>query len=35
MAVSEYLALEKVKEGEMFEGAQNSKYADKYLAILK
>jgi thioredoxin reductase (NADPH) len=35
MAVSEYLALEKVKKGEMFEGAKNGKYADEYLAMLK
>lgn len=35
MAVSEYLALEKVKKGEMFEGAINGKYADEYLQILK
>jgi thioredoxin reductase len=35
MAVSEYLALEKVKKGEMFEGAKNGKYADEYLAMLE
>ena len=35
MAVSEYLALEKVKKGEMFKGAINGKYADEYLQILK
>jgi len=35
MAVSEYLALEKAKRGEMFEGAKNGKYADEYLAMLK
>ena len=35
MAASEYLALEKVKRGEMFEGAKNGKYADEYLAMLK
>ena len=35
MAVSEYLALEKVKNREMFEGAKNGKYADEYLAMLK
>lgn len=35
MAVSEYLALEMVKRGEMFEGAKNGKYADEYLAALK
>ena len=34
MAVSEYLALEKVKRGEMFEGAKNGRYADEYLAML-
>jgi thioredoxin reductase (NADPH) len=34
MATSEYLALEKVKRGEMFEGAKNGKYADEYLAML-
>jgi thioredoxin reductase (NADPH) len=34
MAVSEYLALEKVKRGEMFEGAKNGKYADEYLAMI-
>ncbi len=34
MAVREYLALEKVKRGEMFEGAKNGKYADEYLALL-
>ena len=35
MAVSEYLALERVKRGEMFEGAKNGKYADEYLAMLR
>ena len=35
MTGSEYLALEKVKKGEMFEGAKNGKYADEYLAMLK
>jgi len=35
MAVSEYLALEMVKRGEMFEGAKNGKYADEYLEMLK
>jgi thioredoxin reductase (NADPH) len=35
MAASEYLALEMVKKGEMFEGAKNGKYADEYLATLK
>jgi len=34
MAASEYLALEKVKSGEMFEGARNGKYAEEYLAML-
>jgi len=34
MAASEYLALEKVKRGELFEGAKNGKYADEYLAML-
>ncbi len=34
MAVSEYLALEKIKKGETFEGARNGKYADEYLAML-
>ena len=29
MATSEYLALEKVRKGEMFEGAKNGKYADE------
>ena len=35
MAASEYLALEMVKKGEMFEGTKNGKYADEYLAALK
>ena len=35
MAASEYLALEKVKRGEMFEGAINGKYADEYLAMVE
>ena len=35
MAVSEYLAMEMVKRGEMFEGAKNGKYADEYLEMLK
>jgi thioredoxin reductase (NADPH) len=35
MAASEYLALGKVKKGEMFEGAKNGKYADEYLAMLQ
>ena len=34
MATSEYLALERVKKGDMFEGAKNGKYADEYLAML-
>jgi thioredoxin reductase (NADPH) len=34
MAVSEYLASEKVKRGETFEGARNGKYADEYLTML-
>ena len=34
MAVSEYLALEKVRRGETFEGAKNGKYTDEYLAML-
>ena len=34
MAASEYLALEKVRKGEMFEGAKNGKYANEYLAML-
>ena len=34
MAASEYLALEKVRKGEMFEGSKNGKYADEYLAML-
>jgi thioredoxin reductase (NADPH) len=35
MAVSEYLALEKVKRGETFEGAKNGKYADEYAVMLR
>jgi thioredoxin reductase (NADPH) len=35
MATSEYLAIEKVKRGEMFEGAKNGKYADEYMAMLR
>jgi thioredoxin reductase (NADPH) len=35
MAASEYLALEKVRKGEMFEGTKNGKYADEYLAALR
>jgi thioredoxin reductase (NADPH) len=34
MAASEYLALEKVKRGEIFEGGINDKYADEYLKML-
>jgi len=34
MAASEYLALEMVKKGELFEGARNGKYADEFLAML-
>jgi len=34
MAASEYLALEIVKKGEIFEGARNGKYADEFLAVL-
>jgi thioredoxin reductase (NADPH) len=34
MAASEYLALEKVRNGEMFSGSINGKYADEYLAML-
>ena len=35
MTVSESLALEMVKRGEMFKGAKNGKYADEYLDMLK
>jgi thioredoxin reductase (NADPH) len=35
MAASEHLAFEKVKRGEMFEGAKNGKYADEYMAMLR
>jgi thioredoxin reductase (NADPH) len=35
MAASEYLALERVKRGETFEGAKNGKYANEYLVMLK
>ncbi len=35
MAASEYLALEKVKNGEMFEGTKNGRYADEYLRMIK
>ncbi len=34
MAASEYLALEKVRKGDMFNGAINGKYADEYLSML-
>jgi len=34
MAASEYLALQMVKKGEMFEGAKNGKYASEFLAML-
>jgi len=34
MAASEYLALQMIKKGEMFEGAKNGKYASEYLAML-
>jgi len=34
MAASEYLALQMVKKGEIFEGAKNGKYASEYLAML-
>jgi len=35
MAASEHLAFEKVKRGEMFEGAKNGKYADEYMVMLR
>ncbi len=35
MAASEYLALEKVRRGEMFEGSINGKYANEYLKMLE
>jgi thioredoxin reductase (NADPH) len=35
MAASEFLAAEKVKMGEMFEGAKNGKYAEEYVALLR
>lgn len=35
MSASEYLALEKVKRGEIFKGAIHGKYADEYLKMLK
>ena len=34
MAVSEYLALEKIRKGEIFEGDRNRKYIDAHLAML-
>jgi len=34
MAASEYLALQMVKKGELFEGAKKGKYASEYLAML-
>jgi thioredoxin reductase (NADPH) len=34
MAASEYLALEMVRKGEIFEGAKNGKYADEFLGML-
>jgi len=35
MATSQYLALEKAKKGEMFEGSKNGKYFEEYLQMLK
>jgi thioredoxin reductase (NADPH) len=35
MAASEYLALEKVRKGETFEGARNGKYVEEYLQMLE
>ncbi len=35
MAASEYLALQKVKRGEVFKGAKNGKYANEYLQMIK
>lgn len=35
MAASEYLALEMVKRGEIFEGAKNGKYASEYQTMLE
>jgi thioredoxin reductase (NADPH) len=35
MAASEYLALEKLRRGEMFEGSINGKYANEYLKMLE
>jgi hypothetical protein len=34
MAASEYLALEKLRRQEMFEGSINGKYASEYLKML-
>jgi thioredoxin reductase (NADPH) len=34
MAASEYLALQMVKKGKLFEGSKNGKYASDYLAML-
>jgi thioredoxin reductase (NADPH) len=35
MAASEYLAMDLVRNGRMFEGAKNGKYADEYLQMIK
>jgi thioredoxin reductase len=35
MACSEYLAMGKIRSGEMFQGARNGKYADEYAALLR
>lgn len=35
MATSEYLAMEKLKKGETFQGTKNGKYADELMAKLK
>jgi hypothetical protein len=35
MAASEYLALEKLRRGEMFEGSINGKYANEYPKVLE
>jgi thioredoxin reductase (NADPH) len=35
MAASQYLALEKIKGGEMFEGGIDGKYAEEYLKMIK
>lgn len=34
MTTSEFLALERVRRGDMFEGSVNGKYADEYLAMV-